>query len=788
MHSFILLAEAVRTGSYEMAYSLIASGAWMEQICQKKWTFMQEAAKVGCSEVMKVLLRHGGRVNRWVLPYPHTRPSSLCCCDFVSTYHIRKQSKFPGFKWGEGSDRCSWFRKPRLALKMLIPLTTRKAIKLIGKKARFTLQLMATILIKTALYVNVLLTPRLSDKYMDMRRSTLYFAVSNRDIPCIEMLLNAGAKLDLDPLCCLLVAVRDVRYEIVKLLLARQADVNCYFTVVSNTVFPPALQYCLRDEMMCLLLNNGYDAERCFTCNHDDSLSMKCVEEKGIPFCEFMSLSCLMHLSGCVVRILLHYVSHVHICSQFKLNLEKQKEWPDICDVLGDILALQELSEFQAGFSKADDRGWYPLHKAAVQPLVKMLEIVLYASFRLSLEEKTMEGETLLTLAAMADLVDYVKMLLEHGASPHNTNSKKETLLLLAVRFGSYEMASALITRGACVEQVCLKQSTALHKAAKVNEIDQDGVTPMAIAAEHAHSEVLEILIHNGEALTIFILITTRRAIRLSGQSPVHSAVDRGHEQCLELLVEKGFDVNSLLDFHISEDYGDMRKSALYFTVSNGDVTCTEMPLNAGAKPDLDPLCCLLVAVRDVRYEIVKLLLSRQADINCYFAVMSDTVFPTALQYCLRDEMMMRLLLNNGYDADKCFCCNHDSTWDDLSDQTDSDYQEQVSFCHFISVSWLVHLAGRAVWILLDYVSHMPLCPKLRQILEKHKEWPQICCILAKPRSLTHLCRLVIRKQMTSKRLGHPNIRDSALFPPRLKEYLFYKEHDLYGKMICMDK
>uniref|UniRef100_A0A8C8JJ24 Ankyrin repeat and SOCS box containing 15b n=1 Tax=Oncorhynchus tshawytscha TaxID=74940 RepID=A0A8C8JJ24_ONCTS len=112
---------------------------------------------------------------------------------------------------------------------------------------------------------------------MDLRRSTLYFAVS-RDIPCVEMLLNAGAKPELDPLCCLLVAARAGRYEIVKLLLARQADVNCYFTVVSNTVLRPALHYCLRDEMMCRLLNNGYDVERCFTCNHDDSLSMKCVE------------------------------------------------------------------------------------------------------------------------------------------------------------------------------------------------------------------------------------------------------------------------------------------------------------------------------------------------------------------------------------------------------------------------------------------------------------------------------------------------------------------------------
>lgn len=162
-------------------------------------------------------------------------------------------------------------------------------------------------------------------------------------------------------------------------------------------------------------------------------------------------------------------------------------------------------------------------------------------------------------------------------------------------------------------------------------------------------------------ALRMLVPVTTRRAIRLSGQSPVHSAADGGHAQCLELLLDLGFDVNSLLDQHISENYGDLRKSALYFAVCNGDVTCTELLLTAGAKPDLDPLRCLLVAVRAGRYEIVRLLLASGADVNCFFTVVNDTVFPTALQYCLKDEMMMRMLLNSGYDAEKCFSCNHDS-------------------------------------------------------------------------------------------------------------------------------
>jgi len=130
--------------------------------------------------------------------------------------------------------------------------------------------------------------------------------------------------------------------------------------------------------------------------------------------------------------------------------------------------------------------------------------------------------------------------------------------------------------------------------------------------------------------------------------------------KCLQLLINRGFDVNALLDRTISDNYNDMRRTALYFAVSNGDLTCIEMLLNEGAKPDLDPLHCLLVAVRAGMYEIVTMLLAKQADVNCYFTAISDTVFPTSLQYCLKDEKMMRLLLNNGYNVDKCFHCHHD--------------------------------------------------------------------------------------------------------------------------------
>ncbi|XP_071391513.1 ankyrin repeat and SOCS box protein 15-like [Centroberyx affinis] len=516
----------------------------------------------------------------------------------------------------------------------------------------------------------------------------------------------------------------------------------------------------------------------------------------------------------------------------------------------GKASVLREMLRHSFAFRESDSRGWLPLHRAASQPVLEVLETVLrLAAHGLSLEERTtMGGETPLTLAARAGLVENVKSLLAHGASPHNTNSKNESPLLLAVRSSSYEMTYTLIAHGAWVEQVCRKKWTAVHEAARVGNVDvlmlllrnggrvnqRDimGVTPLAVAAEHGHFHITEILLncgskvnsqaYNGEsvlldaagsgstaciqllldnradpnlpsitghlpihkaayaghydALKMLIPLTTKKTIKEAGQSPVHSAAEGGHSRCLELLLANGFDVNYRMNARNSENYRDMRRSALYFAVSNGDVACTKVLLDAGAKTDLDPLHCLLVAVRSGRYEMVKLLVAGKADVNCYFTVVSDTVFPTALQYCLKDEVMMRLLLNNGYNVERCFHCNHDNPFDAADDG-----EGKIPFCEFMSLCCLMHLSGGVVRILLDYVSHIHICSKLKVILEKQQEWPDICDILGSPRSLRQLCRLELRRRLTLKRLNNPEVMNSDIFPPRLKSYILFQELDLYG-------
>lgn len=66
-----------------------------------------------------------------------------------------------------------------------------------------------------------------------------------------------------------------------------------------------------------------------------------------------------------------------HVCGEMKHHLEHVQEQVTTVSA-GDLLALQELRHFPAAFSQSDERGWYPLHRAVVQPLVPVLETVLY--------------------------------------------------------------------------------------------------------------------------------------------------------------------------------------------------------------------------------------------------------------------------------------------------------------------------------------------------------------------------------------------------------------------------
>ena len=132
-----------------------------------------------------------------------------------------------------------------------------------------------------------------------------------------------------------------------------------------------------------------------------------------------------------------------------------------------------------------------------------------------------------------------------------------------------------------------------------------------------------------------------------------------------------------MLHQRVRSNYDDERRSALYFAVANNDMQCTRLLLEAGAMVNQDPINCLQVALRQGNYELVKTLLKAGANVN-YYSRVNTTHFPSALQYALRDEVMLRMILNYGYDVKRCFDCPYGNGAHDYAPWTTSIIKDMV--------------------------------------------------------------------------------------------------------------
>ncbi|XP_006005819.1 dynein axonemal heavy chain 12 isoform X2 [Latimeria chalumnae] len=467
---------------------------------------------------------------------------------------------------------------------------------------------------------------------------------------------------------------------------------------------------------------------------------------------------------------------------------------------------LQKLTGHHFAFDEADDRGWFPLHEAAVQLNKNILEITfkaikndsyeiasLLVRFGADVNLECNNKRTALHEAARQGKKDIVNLLLHSGAEPDPRSTYGLTPLALAAQKGYIEIMDILLQKGAnvlseasdCVSIIFEAAgsgnpdaiSLLLDYGADANVPKYTGHLPIHRAAYRGHYLALKKLIPT----------TDFDAIKDSGISPVHSAAAGSHSQCLELLLKQGFDVNFMLHPRVRRGYNDQRKSALYFAVANNDVYSVQLLLNAGALPNQDPVNCLQVALRMGNYELINLLLRHGANAN-YYCKVNTTHFPSALQYAFKDEVILRMLLNYSYDVYRCFDC----PYGDLShvpygyEGWSSAVIKDNLFCEVITLNCLKHLSGKVVRVMLDYVDHVQICSKLKTALLEQKQWPDISHILSNPRTLQHLCRLVIRKCMGRLRLRCPVFMTFLSLPNRLKDYILFKEYDLYGQGILV--
>lgn len=416
---------------------------------------------------------------------------------------------------------------------------------------------------------------------------------------------------------------------------------------------------------------------------------------------------------------------------------------------------------------------------------------LLLLRYNAKVDQKGSIQRTALHEASVLGLDNFVYLLLQSGADPNAIDACEHTPLGLAAQAGHFNVVEVLLQKGASVWSKPNSPTSAsvlfdaaasgnpdiisllLEYGADPNMPTNTGHLPIHRVAYRGHLLALEQLIP----------VTRKDAIKESGMSPLHSAAAGGHPQCLELLLSSGFDPNFMLHPRVRRNYDDERRSTLFFAVSNNDVQSARVLLEAGAMVNQDPISCLQVAMRLGNYELINTLLRYGANVN-YYSRVNTTHFPSALQYALKDEVMLRMLLNNGYDVRRCFDCPYGQ-----ASHVPADYEgwsasviKDVVFCEVITVYWLKHISDQVVRIMLDYVDHVTLCSKLKSVLVDQQQWAEICKIQENARSLKHLCRLKIRECLGRLRLRAPVFISFLPLPASLKDYIRYKEYDIYSR------
>lgn len=195
--------------------------------------------------------------------------------------------------------------------------------------------------------------------------------------------------------------------------------------------------------------------------------------------------------------------------------------------------------------------------------------------FRMVAKNQIDEVDRLLS----AKPIDGVKGLVASNACKH------DSLIHRAVRCGLVKMTDMLILRGIC----------------SVNDVKQDGATPLFIAAQEGHADLTRRLIFHGADLNL---------PDEDGISPLYIASYQGQLEIVNILLASGADPNKL---------GKDHTSPIYIAAQEGYADIVNALASNGANvnsADQDGTTPLLMASQEGRTATVAVLLSFGADVS----------------------------------------------------------------------------------------------------------------------------------------------------------------------------
>ena len=337
-----------------------------------------------------------------------------------------------------------------------------------------------------------------------------------------------------------------------------ESALHCICTVTKDEVEHPGSD----KEVVSILLDNGADVKLLSKYNHESAFHYLAVAGNN--------------------DVLMEMLSHMTMTeSQKALNRQSAIGWTplSIAAHMGHIDLVNNLLANHARVDVFDNEGRSALHLAAEKGYIQVCDYLL--SNKAFINSKSRNGRTALHLAAMNGYTDLVKFLIkDHNAVIDILTLRKQTPLHLAAAAGQIEVCKLLLDLGASIDATDDQGQKPIHSAAQNNfsevaklflqqqpnlvmattkdgntcahiaaaqgsvtvieelmKFDRQGVisarnkltdaTPLQIAAEGGHAEVVKALVRAGASVT---------DENKGGFTAVHLAAQNGHMQVLEVL------------------------------------------------------------------------------------------------------------------------------------------------------------------------------------------------------------------------------------------------------------
>ncbi|XP_053348677.1 transient receptor potential cation channel, subfamily N, member 1 [Clarias gariepinus] len=285
-----------------------------------------------------------------------------------------------------------------------------------------------------------------------------------------------------------------------------------------------------------------------------------------------------------IIRTLMEYNADITAATR------EMRETPiHYCARVGNVEVLQEMLNnvpsncLQTAINKQNKTGRSPLLLAAELGHMEVVTLLLKSNARVDVFDE--EGKSALHLAAQQGHEEIADILLSYKAFVNAKTKLGLTALHLSAQTGSSHLVELLImTHEASTDTLTLRQQTSLHLAAISGKLDAcnsllnfgaditakdiDGQTPLHLAAENDHSDVVKLFLKhrpelatlpNKEGVTCINIAAAKGSVtviqellkfsqgnastlhnKVNGSCPLHLAAAGGHTEVVKVLLEAG--------------------------------------------------------------------------------------------------------------------------------------------------------------------------------------------------------------------------------------------------------